>query len=252
MTKALHQSPVPLYYQISDDLEAKIRSGEYGPGARLPSEKEIAKEYEVSPITVRGAMRLLIEKRLVVRYRGKGTFVIEHDTDHVIWGLGTLDDLVYTGSISRMTLLSRRLVTPPPWARERLALPSGAKAFALTTKREADGEAFLFTKIFMAQEIGEKLTKADFQSEAARSKVVVTLVEEKCDIKVRNIRQTMSAESADEEIAKVLGLEVGQPLLRVERDYFDEDGWMFQTDRSFYRADHYSYTINLTRVDRAH
>ena len=246
----MHQSPIPLYYQIGDDIEAKIRSGEFGPGACLPSEKEIAKEYEVSPITVRGAMRLLIEKKLVVRYRGKGTFVTEPDPRQVVWGLGAIDDLVYTGSQSIMTLLSRRLVNPPPWVKDRLSLSSGTKVFALQTKREAEGEAFLFTRIFLAQELGKKVAKSDFLSATARNKVVITIVEEKCGFKVKSIRQTMSAEIADEEISKILGLEVGQPLLSVERDYFDEDGWLFQTDRSFYRADHYSYTINLSRVDK--
>jgi GntR family transcriptional regulator len=70
-------SPGPAYawQQVVDHLEARIRSGDLAPGARLPGERELAAEYQVALGTVRRAMRELRERGLVVTTPSKGTFI---------------------------------------------------------------------------------------------------------------------------------------------------------------------------------
>ena len=65
----------PLYVQLMSEIEKDINSGIYKPGDRIMTESELAKTYGVSLITVRKAMGSLMEKGLVVRKQGKGTFV---------------------------------------------------------------------------------------------------------------------------------------------------------------------------------
>ena len=65
----------PLYQKIYDSLEKGIKSGEYLPGARLPSEKELSQQFGVSRITSIRALEMLAMAGSVVRLRGKGTFV---------------------------------------------------------------------------------------------------------------------------------------------------------------------------------
>ena len=64
----------PLYVQLMEELETSIRNGVYKPGDKIMTEAEMAKEYGVSLITVRKAVGSLMEKGLVVRKQGKGTF----------------------------------------------------------------------------------------------------------------------------------------------------------------------------------
>lgn len=70
-------SPVPLYHQLADILLAKIRSGKYPSGSKIPSEKNLAVRYGIGRPTVRQATDLLVRKRMLVRKRGSGTFVSE-------------------------------------------------------------------------------------------------------------------------------------------------------------------------------
>jgi GntR family transcriptional regulator len=70
-------SPIPLYHQLADILLAKIRSGEYSSGSRIPSEKGLAVQYGIGRPTVRQATDLLVRKRMLIRKRGSGTFVRE-------------------------------------------------------------------------------------------------------------------------------------------------------------------------------
>jgi len=65
----------PLYTQIRDHLQAQIKEGAYEVGARLPSERELAQEFEVSRMTARQALQDLIQEGLAYSRVGKGTFV---------------------------------------------------------------------------------------------------------------------------------------------------------------------------------
>ncbi len=68
-------SPLPVYYQIGLDIRQRISSGEWRSGHRLPSEPDLAKEYDVSRMTVRQAMRDLVNDGILSRRRGDGTYV---------------------------------------------------------------------------------------------------------------------------------------------------------------------------------
>lgn len=69
------QSPMPLYHQLSEIILAKIRSGEYAPGAKIPSEPALAAAYGIGRPTARQALDLLVRRRFLTRKRGSGTFV---------------------------------------------------------------------------------------------------------------------------------------------------------------------------------
>lgn len=67
------------YMQIADSIAARIESGEYSPGARLPSQRDLAVEYGVAPMTIRRAADVLIDRKLVVVVIGRGTVVANRD-----------------------------------------------------------------------------------------------------------------------------------------------------------------------------
>ncbi len=67
--------PTPLYYQIAQDMRAKIASGRWGPEDKLPSENQLTAQYGVSRIAVRQALAELEKDGLIVKRRGKGSFL---------------------------------------------------------------------------------------------------------------------------------------------------------------------------------
>jgi ABC-type glycerol-3-phosphate transport system substrate-binding protein len=69
---------IPLYRQLKEILEERIREGEFRAGKRLPTEKELCQEFGVSRITVRQALSELINEGLLFRRQGSGTFVSYH------------------------------------------------------------------------------------------------------------------------------------------------------------------------------
>ncbi|MEU6102794.1 GntR family transcriptional regulator [Streptomyces flaveolus] len=65
------------YQRIVQDVRAKIRSGLYTPGTKLPSTRELADEYAVAPGTVQRALSELRTAGLIYSHQGRGSFVAE-------------------------------------------------------------------------------------------------------------------------------------------------------------------------------
>jgi len=75
MEEKMMESREPLYFQIKRELLARIDSGEWGPGAQLPTEPELEEEFGASRGTVRRALSELSFEGRIHRRSGKGTFV---------------------------------------------------------------------------------------------------------------------------------------------------------------------------------
>jgi GntR family transcriptional regulator len=71
-----HQSGRPLYVQLADLIESRIRSGEYAPDRMIPASLRLAEEYGIAHMTVRRAMRELRERGLIYTVSGKGSYVV--------------------------------------------------------------------------------------------------------------------------------------------------------------------------------
>ncbi len=70
-------SPLPIYYQIEEQLKNKLKNGELKPNDSLPSEREFAERFEISRMTVRQAINNLVNDGYLYRQKGRGTFVSE-------------------------------------------------------------------------------------------------------------------------------------------------------------------------------
>ncbi|MCD9023742.1 GntR family transcriptional regulator [Cohnella silvisoli] len=69
------KSNKPIYQQIVDDFKSRITSGELKPNDAIPSQKELARIYKTSEMTMRKALALLVEENLIIRIRKKGSFI---------------------------------------------------------------------------------------------------------------------------------------------------------------------------------
>ena len=74
----------PAYVQLVNSLRHSMAAGLLRPGDQLPSEAQLCSRYEVSPMTVRRAINILVDQGIVVTEQGRGTFVREHpDNAHL-------------------------------------------------------------------------------------------------------------------------------------------------------------------------
>ena len=75
----------PLYKGVQRALMEQLAAGDLKPGQLIPSERQLATEYNVSIGTLRKAIDELVENRILIRQQGKGTFVASHDRERLLF-----------------------------------------------------------------------------------------------------------------------------------------------------------------------
>src|SRR5215470_13127937 len=98
-------SPVPLYFQVAEQLEQAIVDGELAPGDRIANEIALAGELGLSRPTMRQAIQLLVDKGLLVRKRGVGTQVVHGQVKRPVELSSLYDDLQRAGQRPSTTVL---------------------------------------------------------------------------------------------------------------------------------------------------
>ena len=129
----------PLYLQLRDKLLGMIREGDYKPRKRLPSERDLAKRFNVSRLTVRQALAELVQKGIVYTQFGKGTYV----SDPQSWRLGTLlgfnESMVSQAKEPSSEILECKLVPANENQSARLQVSPADELVYLSRLRKVDG-----------------------------------------------------------------------------------------------------------------
>ena len=102
------QSPIPLYHQLADILLSAIRAGDYPPNSRIPSELSLAASYRIGRPTVRQAIDLLVRKRILVRKRGSGTYVLSQQKEIDLFSLAGTMSAFHREGASVTTLILQK------------------------------------------------------------------------------------------------------------------------------------------------
>jgi GntR family transcriptional regulator len=233
---------LPLYHQVAGILRQRIEEGAYPVGWRLNSEGELAEEFDVSRATIRQAMGALESEGLVVRRRGRGTFVE-----------GTGQPVLkqrFRGSLSDLMAESHRTTTRdvevvhdtafPAYIGEALRLVEPKGTIARRT-RMRDGEPFCYTVTYLPPDIGESAVSADGLRRTALLKLLV-----EHGIALHTATQSIRAQLADPDLCGRIDVELGAPVLYVERTLYDTTGRPVDFVRSWYRGDRYEYTVTLS------
>src|SRR5215212_5929204 len=120
-------SPVPLYYQVSRQIEAAIDSGDLAPGDRLENEISLADRWGLSRPTMRRAIEELVDKGLLVRRRGIGTQVVQGKVKRGVELSSLFDDLTRSEQQPATEVLTLRTVPAGDHLAERLRIEPGAE-----------------------------------------------------------------------------------------------------------------------------
>lgn len=233
----------PLYLQLRDALLHGIEQGDYGPHQRLPSERELSRDYGVSRITVRQALAELIQEGRVYAQVGKGTYVADPATRQPLSSLfGFSESVRRHGRAPTSKVLDTAVEPASEQVAVRLQLESGAEIVRIRRLRMADGLALVVETTL--------LPHASFPGLLQRMADDVSLysvLEESYGVRMTSAEVTLEAALADEAEARLLGLPHPTAVLRVEQTTYTGDGRPMELSRSSYRGDGYRFQAILHR-----
>ena len=207
----------PLYEQIKAMILASLQASEWLPGDAIPSEMELAARYAVSQGTVRKAIDELAAQNLLVRRQGKGTFVATHQEDD--WQYRFLRLAPDSGE--KFHLISQFLTCvktkASPYVANLLKLKAGDSVIHIDRVQSFAGKPIVFEEIWLS---GGRFKGLDLDALTAWHGPVYALYESQYFTHMVRAEEKIKAIAANQVLAKHLNLEVGAPLLSVERVAF--------------------------------
>jgi len=239
---------VPLYHQVEQVIRHRIATRQYDSGLQIPSEHELGRELKVSRVTIREALRELVRENLLVKVQGKGTFVAP-ELPKILQPIkynGFLEDLYQR--VEQLEVINVDMARVPVTEKVRavLHLPASVQEIVQIKRcRHGQGEPFSFTINYLPVEIGARVDPA-----VLKTVPLNTVFERDLKIPVVRAEETVEAAPANPEVAEQLGIPVLYPVMHVTRVMFTDGDRAFEVVETFYRADKYHYSVNLTRVKR--
>ncbi|MBN2220763.1 MAG: GntR family transcriptional regulator [Vallitaleaceae bacterium] len=228
------------YRKIAQDLEHKIHEGSFFANGRLPSERELAIEYEVSRMTARQAVLYLMEKNLVYREKGRGTFIKSPSFEQnnvksfteTVSGLGyeVSTELLEFCTIFTMEHVSRLLERPLETQYYKI------KRLRLGNRIPMALETLYVPKDLILEVEREALCSSFYE-----------LLEKSFGVKVKKVSYKMEATLANPSVAKNLQLQKTTALLKVSGITIGMDEQKLFYEESYYRSDLYTYHVDISR-----
>jgi GntR family transcriptional regulator len=138
------KAPLPVYFQIAADIRRRLDGGEWSAGHRIAAELELAREYEVSRMTIRQALAELVKDDLLERRRGSGTYVrqqrrpLMYDLSLTVGALASRWQEAHFDN--RAEVIEAAIVEPPEDIRHRLQLPRSRDALYMMRRVFINGQ----------------------------------------------------------------------------------------------------------------
>jgi GntR family transcriptional regulator len=232
---------IPLHLDISEQIHQQIIDSHYLPGSKLPSERELIKEWKVSRITIRRAIANLVQQGLVTTHQGKGAFVSEKRK--VVYPLSNpltflQNDLADKGMELSLQNITFELVTASTEVQKILQLPADKPTAYLQKKllfidRVAGGMDITY----ILPEIGQKLA-----TELSQNMTFPVLERNNCHIE--RVAATIECTNANLELSEYLAVPLGHPLLVYRHTAYTTHDRPLVHGSTISRGDRFCYSVN--------
>ncbi|RLT97353.1 GntR family transcriptional regulator [Ketobacter sp.] len=232
----------PLYLQIKETLKKQILEGKYVPYQKMPSESELMASFGVSRITVRQALRDLHREGLIFTTQGKGTFASKPKAMQEVQHLEGFEEAMNSqGYETSAQLVSIREINPSKDVQDKLNIHSKEGAVEVIRVRYLNREPVSVDTSFFPMQIGRHLFARDLGRD------IFPLLENELNIPLGRAEISLEARPADANIAKLLQMEPGAPIMWVQRLTHDVNNHPVDYEYLAFRGDSYKYHFHVER-----
>lgn len=239
--------PVPMHHQVYLDLRGSLDDGTWQPGDRLPPERELARHYGVSLITVRRALSELAQQGRIERTRGRGTHVlhprIERDFSEA---LSFTAEMQRRGLDPETRLIAARSEAASESVAAALDLEAGSPTLYLERLRVAAGEPLLLEQVHLPADRFPGLLASDLEHES-----LYDLLTHRYGTRIVRAREALEPVLLRTREARLLDQAPRTPALRIEGTAYTADDRPIEFSRTFVRGDRTRYFIEriVVRAD---
>ncbi len=232
-------SPVPLHHQLKQYLYEQIVGGFWKPNELIPSEQELQQQFGLSRITVRRALSDLVNEGLLVRERGRGTFVAPPKMTHSPQGRRSLTDYMLEQGIKPgWRVLERGLVQAAKDVADHLGVPAGSQVYCLRRLRLADEQPIGVHTAYLPAGLADQIDE-----QALLEGGSLHYLDHLPAMRSARATRIIEAIAATEVETRLLHVMPGSPLLQITRVVTDAQGRPLEYLQARYRGDRFKYQI---------
>lgn len=233
-----------LYVQVIERLKEDIDSGIFKENEKFPSEFELARKLGVSRATLREALRVLEEEKVIVRKHGVGTFVNPRPLfSSGIEQLSSVSSMICdAGMVPGTIFMEVQENIPNDEMIEKFDCETNDSLVTIKRVRTADGEPVVYC-------IDHVLAKnLDAGSDVVLNESIFDLIEKSGRIRIVQAVANIEPVGYDDEASSILRCGVDIPLLVLLQHHYSEEGEMVLYSKNYFRADKFSFHVVRKRV----
>lgn len=228
-------SPIPVYYQLKEDILRKITEGYWKVGQCIDSERELSESYGVSRMTIRQALGELVQEGILIREKGKGTFVCEPKVKQK--DMMSFSEIIKkTGRNLKTKVVEFKKVPTPDDLSEIFTFD---ELYRINRNRIVDGECIANEIVYIPVDYCGFIDKEKLKGSLYK------ILEEfgyKVDYSESSIRSILMEES----YKKLFNVEEEVPLLQIISKTINNDGKVLFVEEATYRSDKYILEVNIS------
>lgn len=233
------------YAYIANELRKQILSGDYVPNQQLPLEKELCEMFEVSKMTMKKALDILVSEGLIIKRRGYGTFVKDLSQEEIRrlmmsrQFMGTT--ALYEQGAVRSKVLNFSVDNATQEVSEKLNISLESFVYNIHRVRLINGKPLAIEQTYMPIDVipGLKLEHINAS--------IYDYIESTLNANIQSAHRKITFNKSTDFEAEHLGLEKGDPIALVEQTGYLNTGELFEYSISTHRYDEFEVEFVLTR-----
>ena len=241
-------NPIPLYLQIVNWIEEMIKDGNFSVGSKLPSEGRLSQALDINRNTVRHAIAYLVNRGLLEKRKGVGTFVKREDPVYPIHQLGKMasfiDDFNIDGLEVKDKVLFKGKIKATSEVADKLLLDREEWVIKIERVRMAEKIPFVYERQFYSfNDFGKLL---DMNIAGSMYELLIREFDADLDHSVQTI-QTLKPTN---DIAQKLLISRAIPCIYIESLAYTSADRCIEVLQSYYRGDRYIFQVETGRYSR--
>jgi GntR family transcriptional regulator len=228
----------PLYQQIKALLTSSLKEGAWRPGEVIPSEVELARRYQVSQGTVRKAIDELAAENLLVRRQGRGTYVATHQEPKAQFRFLRLRPNDGSVVAPKSRLVECKKMRAPVEVARNLNLKSSDSCLLVRRILEFADKPQVLDELWLASNAFKGLSAERIEQ---FNGPLYGLFEAEFGVRMIRAEERISAQKIGKNEAELLNMEVGAPVLVVDRTSYTYEGAAIEFRRGFYKTESFHY-----------
>ncbi|HLR35730.1 MAG TPA: GntR family transcriptional regulator [Tissierellales bacterium] len=242
MKKINKKGRIPLYYQLMDIIIEMIEVENLKENDKLPSERELCEQYDVSRSTVRQAIQELEKEGYIYREHGKGTFVSPKKLKQDLLGFYSFtEEMKKMGKKPTSKVLDFKVIECNEKVAKKMKLEIGDKVYEFTRLRLADNEPMMLETSYVPYNRFPKLTEGELQE-----KPMYDIFTEKYDASFTRAEEIFQSVLTRDFEAELLEYSEDFPSMMIERITYEED-IIIEYTKGIARGDRFKYHVVLNK-----